>query len=35
VLPKIEDIYKKEELSRKELSNGAQLKEVYKKYNRA
>ena len=33
-LPKIEDIYTREELSRKELSDGAQLKEVAKKYDR-
>jgi len=34
-LPKIEDIYIREELSRKELAAGAQLIEVIKKYKRA
>jgi regulator of RNase E activity RraA len=34
VLPKIEDIFTREELSRKELSIGAQIKEVAKKYSR-
>ena len=34
-LPKIEDIYTREELSRKELATGAPLIEVIKKYNRA
>jgi hypothetical protein len=34
-LPKIVDIFTREELSRKELSEGAQLKDVIKKYGRA